>query len=136
MDYSRPSFLFNKHLETIYPAAFRTVQLADCKQIRITTPDNDFLDLDWYDSKSEKLVILSHGLEGNSKRAYVLGMANAFIGNGCDVLAWNYRGCSSEMNSTLRFYHSGATDDLDTIVQFALNHKAYNEINLIGFIKN
>ena len=133
MDYSRPSFLFNKHLETIYPAAFRTVQLADCKQIRITTPDNDFLDLDWYNSKSEKLVILSHGLEGNSKRAYVLGMANAFIGNGCDVLAWNYRGCSSEMNSTLRFYHSGATDDLDTIVQFALNHKAYNEINLIGF---
>lgn len=52
--------------------------------------------------------------------------------HGYDVLAWNYRGCSEEMNRQPRFYHSGATDDLDLVVQHAPT-KGYSEINLVGF---
>src|SRR5436190_8219901 len=98
MDYNRPYLLFNRHLETVYPALFRSVNIAPSRTERIITPDNDFLDLDWYLNNSEKLIIISHGLEGNSKRAYVLGMAKAFFQRGYDVLAWNFRGCSGEMN--------------------------------------
>lgn len=58
-------------------------------------------------------------------------MARAFYRNGYDVLAWNYRGCSDEMNRQLRFYHSGATDDLQTIVGHA--GKQYYQIFLVGF---
>jgi predicted alpha/beta-fold hydrolase len=58
-------------------------------------------------------------------------MARAGLLNGFDVLAWNYRGCSGEVNRQLRFYHSGATDDLDTVIQHA--RKLYQEIFLIGF---
>lgn len=130
--YQAPKFLFNKHLETIYPALFRNVDGVSYHRERITTPDQDFLDLDWLLSNSQKLVILSHGLEGNSHRAYVKGMAQIFHQHGYDVLAWNYRGCSEEMNRQLRFYHSGATDDLDFVVHHAIT-KGYNEINLIGF---
>jgi predicted alpha/beta-fold hydrolase len=36
------------------------------------------------------------------------------------------------MNRQLRFYHSGATDDLDVVVHYALT-KGYKEINLVGF---
>ena len=131
--YSPPFPLFHRHLETIYPALFRRVEIFAPHQERIPTPDNDFLDLDWYKLGSGKLVIISHGLEGNSKRAYVLGMAKVFLGAGFDVLAWNYRGCSAEMNLAKRFYHSGATDDLDTIVIHAAKRQAYKSINLIGF---
>lgn len=60
------------------------------------------------------------------------GMARAFSKNGFDVLAWNFRGCSDEMNQQLRFYHSGATDDLDCVVMHA-RAKGYQEIYLIGF---
>ncbi|MEJ0032657.1 MAG: hypothetical protein WDO15_20900 [Bacteroidota bacterium] len=79
--YSPPSFLFNKHLETIYPALFRTVDLNGVRRERIATPDDDFLDLDWLEQKppTEKLVIISHGLEGHTQRAYVKGMAKAFF---------------------------------------------------------
>lgn len=132
MTYQAPTLLFHPHLETIYPSLFRSVALTPYVRERIQTPDHDFLDIDWLTSSSKKLVIISHGLEGNSDRAYVKGMARHFHNNGFDILAWNYRGCSGEMNRQRRFYHSGATDDLDFVVQHGLS-KQYNEIVLVGF---
>ena len=129
--YKRPKWLFNSHLETIYPAIFRKVELLKLTSERITTPDGDFLELDWYRNANSKLVIISHGLEGNSSRAYMLGMAKIFFKNGFDVLTWNFRGCGTEMNNQVIFYHSGATYDLDFVVKHA--EKNYEEIHLIGF---
>jgi uncharacterized protein len=130
--YKRPPLLFTAHLETIYPALARRVSTLPYKRERIETPDNDFLDLDWMQQGSNKLVIISHGLEGNSSRAYMKGMASALYAQGVDVLTWNFRGCSGEMNRQLRFYHSGATDDLDVIVKYAIQ-KLYKEVSLVGF---
>lgn len=131
-NYRAPLFLFNAHLETIFPSLFRKVEGLSYQRERIKTPDDDFLDLDWLKNKSRKLVIISHGLEGNSHRAYVKGMARAFFQEGFDALCWNFRGCGEEMNQQLRFYHSGATDDLDLVVSHAIAQH-YNEIYLIGF---
>lgn len=131
--YSPPTLLFNPHLETIYPALLRKVNLIPYTRERIATPDNDFLDLDWLRQGSIKLIIISHGLEGNTSRAYIRGMAKAFFNSGYDVLTWNYRGCSNEINRNLRFYHSGATDDLDVVIQHANKINTYTEISLIGF---
>lgn len=130
--YSPPWFLFNKHLETIYPSLFRSVKLRDYRHERVPTPDDDFLDLYWLTRGSKKLVIISHGLEGNAHRAYVKGMAKAFYENDFDVLAWNYRGCGEEMNKSLQFYHSGATEDLDHVVNHAMA-QGHHEVYLIGF---
>lgn len=132
MDYKRPRILFNKHLETIYPALFRKVQPLPFHHERIDTPDDDFLDLFWSTRDAEQLVIISHGLEGNVLRPYMLGMARALFLHGCDVVTWNYRGCGEEMNRRLRFYHSGATDDLHLVVKHAAG-KGYRNINLVGF---
>ena len=129
--YSPPAVLFNRHLETIYPSLFRKMAFHAPRRERIITPDDDFLDLDWYEQGSSRVVIISHGLEGNSQRSYVLGMARAFFQAGFDVLAWNYRGCSGEINRQLRFYHSGATDDLHTVVSHA--GKRFENIYLVGF---
>ncbi|MBL7863059.1 MAG: alpha/beta fold hydrolase [Cyclobacteriaceae bacterium] len=132
MAYQAPALLAGSHLETIYPALFRKVNGIAYERERITTPDHDFLDLDWLKQGAAKLVIISHGLEGNSDRAYVRGMARIFYQHGYDALAWNYRGCSGEINRKIRFYHSGATDDLDFIVRHAASF-GYTEINLVGF---
>ncbi len=130
-DYVRPSFLPNRHLETIYPALFRSVDLARYERERIDTPDNDFLDLDFLRQGASDLVIISHGLEGNTERSYIKGMAKAFFETGFDVLAWNYRGCSGKMNRQPRFYHSGATEDLKTVIEYV--YPTYQSISLIGF---
>jgi uncharacterized protein len=130
-NYNPPLTLINKHVATIYPALFRRVSLPLFLRERITTSDNDFLDLDWLKQGSDKLVVISHGLEGNSQRPYMRGMAKAFFDQKFDVLTWNYRGCGEEMNKQLRFYHSGATDDLDFVVKYAA--KQYQSVYLVGF---
>ena len=78
----------------------------------IATPDDDELHLDWYRQGSDRLAIVSHGLEGHSRRPYVLGLTRALLREGWDVLAWNFRSCGGVMNRQPRFYHSGATEDL------------------------
>ena len=100
---------------------------------RITTPDDDFLDLDWSRIGSRKLAVISHGLEGNSHRSYVVGMVEALNRAGWDCLAWNYRSCSGEINRQLRFYHHGATDDLITVIRHAVQSRRYRRIDLVGF---
>ncbi|HET6245212.1 MAG: alpha/beta fold hydrolase [Bacteroidetes bacterium] len=131
-EYKSPLYLLNGHAATMYPALFRNLPVVELIGERIDTPDDDFLQLDWVKNGSKKLVIVSHGLEGNSRRHYMLGMAKTFSENNFDVLLWNYRSCGPVMNRTLRFYHSGATDDLTTVINHAIN-KGYSEISLIGF---
>src|SRR3989338_5167354 len=109
--YNAPVFLANGHLQSTLPTLFRRVNGIRYQRQRIATPDQDFLDLDWSRIGSKKLAILSHGLEGSSQSHYVLGMVRALNRSGWDALAWNFRGWSGEPNKTIRFYHSGATED-------------------------
>jgi predicted alpha/beta-fold hydrolase len=130
-DYEYPKWLFNGHLQTIVPGLFRNTHPLPFERERVDTPDGDYLDLDWLRGGSSDLVIISHGLEGNSRRPYMAGMARHFFTNGFDVLTWNFRGCSGELNRKPIFYHSGATYDLDFVVQHA--GKEYTNIFLVGF---
>jgi predicted alpha/beta-fold hydrolase len=100
---------------------------------RIETPDGDFLDLDWGQSGHRRLAILTHGLEGHSRGHYCLGMARELIRNNWDVLAWNFRGCSGEPNLQLRSYHSGATEELQILLDHVFSSTDYESVSLIGF---
>jgi predicted alpha/beta-fold hydrolase len=131
--YRPPLLLGNGHIQTIFPVLFRTVPDVTYTRERISTRDNDFLDLDWSCQGSERLAVISHGLEGNTGRNYVKGMVRAVNLAGWDALAWNYRGCSGEPNRQLRSYHNGATDDLDWVIRHAAESRSYDQIALIGF---
>jgi predicted alpha/beta-fold hydrolase len=153
--YRPPFWLPNGHAQSIYPALFRKVPGVTYQRERLMLPDGDFLDLDWrfagekgegsrekefpnklpfslFPAPFSPLVILSHGLEGDSRRQYILGMVRLLNAHGFDCLAWNFRSCSGEINSTLRFYHSGATDDLEAVVTHARG-KGYQRLVLVGF---
>jgi len=132
-EYHSPWLLSSGHIQTIFPVLFRKISNFAYQRERITTPDNDFLDLDWSCIQSRRLAVISHGLEGCSDRAYIKGMARAVNCGGWDALAWNYRGCSGEPNLNLRFYHNGATDDLGRVIDHAMATGRYDEIALIGF---
>jgi uncharacterized protein len=133
--YQKPFYLFNGHWETIVPSTFRKIKDVAYERERLELSDGDFLDLDWLKNKGEnknktsKLVIISHGLEGSSERHYSKGMAKYFSQRGWEAIAWNCRGCSGEMN---RFYHHGATEDLNEVVQHAINKNQYDTIALVG----
>ncbi|OJJ16398.1 alpha/beta hydrolase [marine bacterium AO1-C] len=134
--YQSPRWLINRHLQTVYPHIFRSVKGVHYQRERIDTPDGDFLDLDWWkpaQKQPKRLAIISHGLEGNTHRAYIKGMARAFYQNDWAALAWNLRGCSGEDNRLLQAYHSGFTVDLATVVNHVLASNDYDEIVLVGF---
>lgn len=130
--YVPPRGLSNGHLQTIV-AQFRKVKNVVYRRERIATPDYDFLDLDWSETVSDKLAILSHGLEGNTGRHYIQGMVRCLNRHEWSALAWNYRSCGSEPNRLLRSYHSGETGDLETVLEHAMSTRRYREIALIGF---
>jgi predicted alpha/beta-fold hydrolase len=134
-DYKPPFGLFNGHLETIVPAIFRKVHNVQYAYHQIPTPDGDLLDIALETSRkdSQKLVIVSHGLEGSMERPYIKGMVKRFVQGGWHALAWNYRSCGGTPNRLPRFYHSGATDDLQLIIDYALSLGKYEKIVLVGF---
>jgi predicted alpha/beta-fold hydrolase len=127
-----PRYQFNGHLQTVLPAIFRKVE-QPYERERLRLADGDVLHLDWVDKGSRQLAILTHGLEGNSDRPYMKGMARFFAEQGWDVLAWNCRTCTGEMNEQLRLYNHGDIDDIGAVIDHALGRKNYEEVALIGF---
>lgn len=81
--------------------------------------------------QSNSVAILLHGLEGHAQRPYMTGNANWLNQNGIDACAVNFRGCSGETNKLYRSYHSGATEDLDAVVQHLVK-KGYEQVYLVG----
>ena len=129
-----PFFLRNGHVQTMLPALFPLKLPFVFKRERIELDDGDFLDLYWSRLGGESprpLVILSHGLEGSAGNGYIVGMAAACNAAGWDALAWDFRCCGIEPNRLLRFYHSGETSDLATVIARAAPQ--YSRIALVGF---
>jgi predicted alpha/beta-fold hydrolase len=129
----RPFYLRNGHLETIVPSLFFKVEAPGYKRERLELSDHDFIDLDWLkDEGNNKLLVVSHGLEGSSNRHYVRRTASYFHGKGWDVLAWNCRSCSGEMNRLPKFYHHGATEDLAAVLDKVFEKNSYETVVLYG----
>lgn len=132
-----PHFPFsNSHVQTIFPTLLRKNPSLRPRRARLETDDGDFLDIDWHFSATDgvtKLAIVSHGLEGHSRKKYPLGMANCLTKNGWDVVCLNFRGCSGESNRLPRLYHSGVTDDLHRVLQHCLATERYHDAVLVGF---
>lgn len=136
--YKPPAWLRGGHLQTILPTLFRQLPESAVRRERLELADGDFLDLDWHDAtlsgaaRPRGVAILAHGLEGSASRVYMRGTARALVSDGWTVCAMNHRGCSGEPNRLLRAYHSGATEDLDAVVERVLQDDP-PRIALIGF---
>ncbi len=103
-------------------------------RIEISTPDNDFLEVDLVDLENSKpIVALFHGLEGSSERFYIRNLMFDLQEAGFSSAALNFRGCGSRLNIQPRFYHSGETSDYATLFKWIRNHFPENPIFAVGF---
>ncbi|MEQ8239824.1 MAG: alpha/beta fold hydrolase [Cyclobacteriaceae bacterium] len=129
----RPWYLFNGHLESIIPYKTYKIYSVDYERERIELDDGDFLDVDWLRNGSDKLIVISHAFEGNSRDYFVERAAKYFHQKGFDILMWHFRSCSKEMNRLPRFYHIGDTQDLDEAIGYGLQNGNYRQLNLLGY---
>jgi hypothetical protein len=126
-----PFFLGNGHIQTVLSILLPPRSGVTFQRERLELIDGDFLDLGWARLGADRLVILSHGLEGSSDARYIRGMAAALNAAEWDVLVWDFRGCSQETNRLPRLYHSGETGDLGAVIDCAAAR--YSRIALVGF---
>lgn len=106
----------NGHLHTIFVSILSKPLHVNYKRVQINTPDGDILDVDLLESSAGSPVsILLHGLEGSSGRYYVQNLARQLFDTGHTVVVLNFRSCGGRLNSKRRFYHSGETEDLNTV---------------------
>ncbi len=86
-----------------------------------STPDGDFIDLDFLASQPASpqapIWVIFHGLEGSSGSHY----ARALLAHARDLghlaVVPHFRGCSGRMNLAPRAYHSGDSAEIDWILR-------------------
>ncbi|CAN5534538.1 alpha/beta fold hydrolase [soil metagenome] len=149
MNYGAPWWLPDGNAQTIWAAlgARRFTRLPPVfRRERWTTPDGDFVDVDWLadanpqvlqhngtpfsgDSMSVKpalpkpLLVLFHGLEGSSASHYAQTFADVAGSRGWACAVPHFRGCSGEINLAPRAYHSGDFVEIDWMLRrFASLH--------------
>ena len=121
MNYVAPLWLPGGNLQTIWSARFARRSFGPrptYRRERWTTPDADFIDVDWMEGPSWRvLLVLFHGLEGSSASHYAHAFADFARDNGLAFAVPHFRGCSGELNSGPRAYHSGDFEEIDWILR-------------------
>ncbi len=136
MRYRAPRWLPGGHAQTIWPATLGPRARVAYHRERWTTPDGDFIDVDFAqpsgeidhrpadaDGDSRPLVVLFHGLEGDSRSHYAVALMSQVLRRGWRGAVAHFRGCSGELNLAPRAYHSGDSEEIDWILRrFAAEH--------------
>jgi len=121
--YRPPRWLPGGHLQTIWAAKLAQACPLGPRPVftreRWTTPDGDFVDVDFLPAPAAQapLLVLFHGLEGSSASAYALAFAQAASARGWGFALPHFRGCSGELNLAPRAYHSGDFEEVGWMLQ-------------------
>jgi len=124
-EYKAPWWLPNAHAQTIYPPLFAKRPTIQYQRERWDStphgiPDGDFVDVDRLAGRADKpLLVVFHGLEGNSQSIYALNLMYLAQQRGWRGMVPHFRGCSGEMNRLPRAYHSGDAAEIDWILRRA-----------------
>ncbi|MCI8208520.1 alpha/beta hydrolase [Pseudomonas sp. S25] len=129
------SGLGNPHLQTLWGPLWRKKTLIERQRERIWLADGDFLDLDWFGPHelNTPLVLVLHGLTGSSNSPYVVGLQQAIVQEGWASVALNWRGCSGEPNLLSRSYHSGASEDLASVIAHLRAKRPLAPLYAVGY---
>lgn len=132
-EYQAPVWLPGGDLQTVYPYFFAPVPQVDYRRERWELPDGDFLDLDWVDGAADvPLVVLFHGLEGNSHGFYARALMNAVKQRGWRGVVVHFRGCSGEPNRLPRAYFAGDSAEIDYILKRLKQTNGHAALYAIG----
>ena len=120
MNYTAPKWLPGGNLQTIWPALCSHQHGRPSftyQRERWTTPDGDFIDVDWRPGPAAApLIVNFHGLEGSSNSHYAQAFAKFSSEEGYGFVVPHFRGCSGEVNRGPRAYHSGDFEEVGWIL--------------------
>ncbi|GMP68427.1 hypothetical protein CsSME_00028052 [Camellia sinensis var. sinensis] len=117
-----PVIGWNRHVETIFAAFFRSLPNVRFRRECLRTKDNGSVALDWVSGDDFRLppdsplLILLPGLTGGSGDTYVRHMLARARKNRWRVVVFNSRGCGDSPVTTPQFYSASFIEDLREVV--------------------
>lgn len=131
--YAAPGWLPGGHLQTIYTSVFIRVPAVDYRRERLELADGDFLDFDWVDGDLDApVVVLFHGLEGNSSSGYARNLMHSVKARGWNGVVAHFRGTSGEDNRLSRAYYAGDSEEIERILRHVKTHHPTQPIYAVG----
>ena len=117
--YRAPRWLPGGHAQTIYPYYLPRPAVLYRRE-RLQAPDGDVWDFDWVDAELARdgtpLVVLFHGLEGDSGSHYARTVMAHSHALGWRGVIPHFRGCGGELNHRPRAYHSGDHEEVGAML--------------------
>jgi len=130
----RPAWwLRNPHAQTLWAAKIQRTPEPDVRREQLQTPDGDFLDLDWGPVDSGPTVVLFHGLTGSVDSHYARLIMRSLTDIGVAVVLMHFRGCSEEPNRLAHSYHSGATADIQFVIDTIAARSKASAVAAVGY---
>ncbi len=136
--YRSPVWLPGGQLQTIWPALYarsHAEHRPSFARERWTSPDDDFIDIDFSQHLTQThkpLLLLFHGLEGSSQSHYALAFAHWAREQGLPFVVPHFRGCSGEINRAPRAYHSGDFEEIDWILRRVKAREPKRDLIVVG----
>lgn len=133
--YRAPKWLPGGNAQTIFPYFINLNPAIRYQRERWEMEDGDFIDLDWLEGDPDKpLVVLFHGLEGNSQSHYALSLMRYL-----QILRWrgvvvHFRGCSGSPNRLPRAYHAGDSQDVDRMLRHVVQQNDLRKQNTTCYV--
>lgn len=157
--YKAPFWLPGGHLQTIVASIFSRAPEIKYRRERWELNDGDFIDVDWADAKPEikheltheqgrlphptslaadpdhkkPVLVIFHGLEGNSQSPYAKSLINAALAKGWHGAVIHFRGCSGEPNRLPRSYYAGDSVEINTMLARVRAIYPDNPIFAVGY---
>ncbi|XP_008791618.2 embryogenesis-associated protein EMB8 [Phoenix dactylifera] len=134
-----PFLGWNRHVETIFAAFFRSLPRVALRRECLRTRDNGAVALDWVSGDELQLpidspvLILLPGLTGGSDDTYVRHMLVRARNRGWRVVIFNSRGCADSPVTTPQFYSASFTEDLCQVVDHVSTCYPKSNIYAVGW---
>ncbi len=119
-DYKAPLWLPSTHLQTIWGARIISVPQPTYQREWITTKDGQerlACDFVFSTQQDAPLVVMFHGLEGDSQSHYAKALMTKIKKKEINGLILHFRGCGGIPLSGKRAYHAGDSEEISWVLQ-------------------
>ncbi|NQV49633.1 MAG: alpha/beta fold hydrolase [Candidatus Marinimicrobia bacterium] len=113
-DFEPAGWLPNGHFQTVFASLLMPVPIPPYRREILDLPDGDIIAADWVDGdKNNPLLVLIHGMEGNSESRYARLIMNECLSRSWTGVVLHMRSCGGLINRLRNYYHAGFYQDIE-----------------------